>query len=62
MVNWAAVKKLRSDSSFEIKTPLGTAVFGVPFSELGEKFDVVTGGMTLSVNNVNGIVELKSPF
>lgn len=56
------VKKLRSDSSFEIQTPLGTAAIRGTIFRIRLKFDVVTGGMTLSVNNVNGIVELKSPF
>lgn len=56
------VKQLRSDSSFEINTPLGTAAIRGTIFVITLKFDIATGDVILSVNNVNGIVEVKSPF
>lgn len=56
------VKQLRTDSSFEINTPLGTAAIRGTIFVVALKYDFSTGDVMMSVNNINGIVLVKSPY
>lgn len=56
------VKRLRSDSDFEIQTPLGTAAIRGTRYKVSFIFDTLRGQIVLTVDNYDGIVEFSSPY
>ncbi|MGC6456713.1 MAG: FecR family protein [Coraliomargaritaceae bacterium] len=56
------VKKLREGSKFEVNTPLGTAAIRGTIFKVALTFNINTGSITLNITNVDGLVNLLSPF